>query len=114
MQTNFGDYEGEFCEGTDLDLPEANRNLRIEFVCNSDITDFTESLSNIVITELEKENQEACNAAFRIETSYGCPAECGIDSNGVVCSGQGECGYDSRDGTAKCFCYAGTHIFCFP
>ena len=108
MVLHYGDYEEEWCEGGFLDLPESNRNLEVHFVCNSDINNFTESLDNAIITELEGDLEEACNAVIRLETSYGCPAECGINSDGILCNGQGSCGYDERQPIAKCFCYAGT------
>ena len=31
-------------------------------------------------------------------------AECPIGANGLVCSGQGVCGYDQTAGTARCYC----------
>ena len=108
MQTSYGDYEEEFCEGGFLNLPESNRNLRIEFICNSDMNNFTGSLSNAVITELESFNDEACNAVIRLETSFGCPIECVRDNNGNICNNQGSCGYHQRLNISKCFCYAGT------
>lgn len=45
----------------------------------------------------------SCNYQAFTWSQAGCPLECPV-VNGVVCGGNGVCGYDSTAGAARCFC----------
>ena len=85
---------GELC-------PEAQkyRSLDLHFVCSS-----SSSYWNNVPSGTEfVEEPTACEYEIIVESSLGCPNEC-PRANNLVCGGNGICGYDDVQATAKCFC----------
>ena len=100
MALKYGDYDEFFCD--------MNRNIKFEFVCNraygNDDGNYTNMLMDAKVFE-----EEGCATVIRFESINGCPTECPRDDDGDICSGQGSCGYDQRESTAKCFCYSGLY-----
>ena len=102
MTLNYGDYDGVDCD--------ANKNIQFEFVCNgaysNDDGNYTDMLMDASVTS----DFYGCTTIIRFESINGCPTECPRDTNGDICSGQGSCGYDAKEVTAKCYCNAGMII----
>lgn len=86
--------------GDNLYCEDRERSFRISFYCMNNPTNLPKD-SDIV-------EFPACTYNIRLESMFGCPVSCG-ESNRVLCSGRGVCGYDRDQRTARCFCNDGYH-----
>lgn len=80
-----------YCNGNE-------RSLAISFYCMSNPSSLPSESS---VSEFPQ-----CTYNLRMESQYGCPVSCG-EANRQLCAGNGVCGFDRDEKTARCFCNEG-------
>ena len=77
------------------------RSLSIVFRCSDDVKDTFEPDREFV------NEYEDGHYKVELETVYGCPLECPLDSEKALCSGNGACHYDKKASRSYCCCNLG-------
>jgi hypothetical protein len=76
-----------------------SRSFSVSFICDPDY--------NEVGHQREVSEDVVCQYHVEVKTAYGCPAQCKRGANGLLCSGQGTCGYSQEQKQAMCLCDSG-------
>lgn len=90
---------GEICAATG-----ASRSFAVQFHCFPAFP-FPPSNNSVLNSQAFVNEEQTCSYSGYSWSMSGCPLECPV-VGGVMCGGNGVCGYDSTIGTARCFCYS--------
>ena len=62
---------------------------------------------SVLLTKISTGTGGICDINAFTASQKGCPLQCPLGPNGIICSGNGNCGYDTNAAVSRCFCDTG-------